>query len=198
MAFFKSETIRKSIHISSLVIPFTYRYLLGNKRLLGFTLLFVAFLVSLIVEFSRFWQKSFRKNFMRLFGLILRKHEWKDFTGATYLIFSGMLAVAFFEPTIAFCSMAFLSIGDTFAAIIGINFGKRKFLKVKKSLEGSLACFVSTFSFGLAFFWERPAMALVGALAATYAELWDVPVDDNVKIPLISGLVMTLFSIVIK
>ncbi len=199
MALFKlSETIRKSIHLSSLVIPFGYKYVLGNRKTLGFILLLLALTVSLVIEFSRFRQKSFRKNFMRLFALILRKHEWKDFTGATYLIFSSMLCIAFFDPLIAFCSIAFLSIGDTAAAMVGINMGKRKFLGLSKSLEGSLACFVTTFSFGLIFFWDRPAMALFGALAATVAEVWEIPVDDNVKIPLISGLVMSLLSVFIK
>lgn len=199
MAWFQlSETIRKSIHLSSLAIPFGYRYIVGNRKTLGFLLLFLSLFVSLIIEFSRFRQKSFRKNFMRLFGLILRKHEWRDFTGATYLIFSSMLCIAFFEPLIAFCAMAYLSIGDTAAAMVGINLGKRKFIGMSKSLEGSLACFVSTFSFGLIFFWDRPVMALFGALAATVAELWQIPVDDNVKIPLISGFVMSLLSIFVK
>lgn len=191
-----SETIRKSIHISSLLIPFAYRYLLHYNRRIGFLLLFLALVVSLIVEFSRFWQKSFRKNFRRLFGLILRRHEWRDFTGATYLIFSSMLCVAFFEPTIAFCAMAFVSIGDTFAAMVGINFGVRKFKGMSKSLEGSLACFISTLIFGL-FFLPGPVLAIGGALAATFAELWDIPVDDNVKIPLISGLAISILSIII-
>lgn len=191
-----SETIRKSIHISSLLIPFSYKYLLHFNRRIGFLLLFLALLVTLAVEFSRFWQKSFRKNFRRLFGLILRRHEWRDFTGATYLIFSSMLCVAFFEPTIAFCAMAFVSIGDTFAAMIGLNFGKRKFLGMSKSLEGSMACFVSTLIFGL-FFLPNPVIAVGGALTASLAELWDIPVDDNVKIPLISGLAMSLLRIII-
>ncbi len=192
-----SETIRKSIHISSLIIPLTYKYIITFERQkLAFFLLLIALIISLAIEFGRFWQKSFRKNFMRLFGLILRKHEWKDFTGATYLIFSSMLCVAFFRPDVAFCAMAFVSIGDTFAAMIGINFGKRKFLGMNKSLEGSIACFCSTFIFAL-IFGLHPIVAVVGALAAALAEVWNIPVDDNVKIPLISGIAMTFMGIII-
>jgi len=192
-----SETIRKSIHISSLIIPLTYKYIITFERQkLAFFLLLIALIISLAIEFGRFWQKSFRKIFMRLFGLILRKHEWKDFTGATYLIFSSMLCVAFFRPDVAFCAMAFVSIGDTFAAMIGINFGKRKFLGMNKSLEGSIACFCSTFIFAL-IFGLHPIVAVVGALAAALAEVWNIPVDDNVKIPLISGIAMTFMGIII-
>lgn len=192
-----SETLRKSIHISSLVIPFSYRYLLWFNRKLAFSLLLVAFTISLIIEFHRFWQKGFRKTFHKLFGMILRKHEMKDFTGATYLLFSAMLCVAFFpDPLIASCSMAFLSIGDTFAALVGMSLGKRKFLGISKSLEGSLACFVSCLIFGLLWM-GNPVLVLGGALAATLAELGRIPLDDNLKIPLSAGLVMTGLSIII-
>lgn len=198
-----SETLRKSIHISSLIIPISYRYLMGFNRRLAFSLLLLAFTVSIIIEFHRFWQKRFRKTFNRMFGLILRRHERKDFTGATYLLFSGMICVAFLEPLISSCAMAFLSIGDTFAAMVGMNFGKRKFLGLSKSLEGSLACFVSCLVFGLLWLNSSPyqssfiALALGGSLAATLAELWRLPLDDNLKIPFVSGLVMTGLSIII-
>jgi len=191
-----SETLRKSIHISSLVIPFTYRYLIGFNRRLGFSLLLIAFTISMIIEFHRFWQRGFRKTFHKIFGLILRRHEMRDFTGATYLLFSAMLCVAFFEPLIASCAIAFLSIGDTFAALIGMNFGKRKFLGVSKSLEGSIACFVSCLIFGLLWM-KNPVLALGGALTATLAEMSKIPIDDNLKIPLSAGVVITALSIII-
>jgi len=190
------ESIRKSIHLSSLIIPFGYKYIMHFNRRMAFTILLGALVLALIIEFYRFWQPSFRKVFLRLFGLILRRHEKKDFTGATYLLFSSMLCIAFFPAQIAFCAIAFLAIGDTFAAMVGINFGKRKFLGMSKSLEGSLACFVSTLVFGV-FFLDHPLIAVGGAFAATLAELLPIPVDDNVKIPLISGFSMVALSIVI-
>lgn len=192
-----SETLRKSIHIGSLMIPMFYRYILGfEHRNQMFYLLLAAFVVSLVIEFHRLWQKSFRKTFWRMFGIVLRRHEVRDFTGATYLLFSAMICVAFFEPNIAFLSMAFLSIGDTFAALIGINFGKRKFIGLSKSLEGSLACFVSCFIFGL-FYAGHPLLAFTGALAAALSELAKLPVDDNVEMPLASAIVMTLTKVFI-
>ncbi len=185
------ETLRKSIHLSSLLIPLGYRYVLDYNRKMMFYLLLAAFAGMLVIEFVRFWQRGFRKTFWWMFGLVLRKHELRDFTGATYLLFSAMLCVAFFEPNIAFCAMAFLSLGDTFAAMVGINFGKRKFRLVNKSLEGSLACFASCFIFGL-FYAENPVIACTGALAATLAELSPLPLDDNVEMPLASAIVMTV------
>jgi len=40
-----------------------------------------------------------------------------------------------------------------------------------------------------------PWVYTIGALSATLAELWIIPLDDNVKIPLISGLSMTFVHI---
>lgn len=191
-----SETLRKSIHLSSMVIPLSYRYLLGFNRRLGFALLLGALVISLVIEFHRFWQRSFRKTFHRVFGMILRKHEMRDFTGATYLLFSSMLCVAFMNPYIASAAIAFLSLGDTFAALVGINLGRRKFISGNKSLEGSIACFVACFIFGLLWL-QNPLLALGGALAATLAELSRIPLDDNILVPLGSGLVMTLMTVFI-
>ncbi len=180
-----------------MVIPLSYRYVIGfDNRRLAFSLLLLAFTISLVVEFYRFWQRNFRRTFNRVFGTILRRHEMKDFTGATYMLFSALLCVAFFSPPIASGAMALLSIGDTFAALVGMNFGKRRFGKLGKSLEGSLACFATCLIFAI--FWlQNPVLAFTGALAATLAELVNIPVDDNLRIPLISGLVMTLMQIII-
>lgn len=192
-----SETLRKSIHLGSLVIPFSYRFVIGfDNRRLAFSLLLIAFTISLVVEFYRFWQRDFRRTFHRVFGNILRRHEMKDFTGATFLLFSSLLCVAFFSPPIASASIALLSIGDTFAALVGMNFGKRRFGSLGKSLEGSLACFVTCLIFGILWL-SNPILALTGAVAATLAELINIPVDDNLRIPLISGLAVTMMQIVI-
>ena len=161
-----------------------------------FSLLLLAFIISMVVEFHRFWQRGFRKTFNRIFGLILRRHELRDLTGATYLLFSSMLCVALFEPLIASCAVAFLSVGDTFAALVGMNLGKRKFMGMSKSMEGSIACFVSCLIFGL-FWMKNPFLALGGAFTATIAELGGIPLDDNLKIPLGAGLIMTILSIII-
>jgi dolichol kinase len=132
---------------------------------------------------------------------MLRKHERRDFTGASYLLTSAIVCVAIFPPMIAFLAMCFLSIGDTFAAIIGMNFGKRKIRNTSKSFEGALACFITTLSFGILInynipidhiWYLNPIVVTCGAVAATIAETSNIDIDDNVKIPIISGIVMSI------
>jgi dolichol kinase len=193
-----TEYIRKAIHICSLAIPFTYRYILGYNRFLMFVLLMITLMTALSIELSRIQIPTFRKLYNKLFSLILRRHETRDFTGATFLVFASMLCVVFFNPAIAFLAISYLSIGDTFAAVVGLSTGKRKFIGQKKSLEGSLACFCSILAFSILFGTGiNPVIYTAGCLIATLSELWVVPVDDNVKIPLASGLVMTLINIIV-
>ena len=191
----KKELIRKSIHISSLLLPFSYRYLFHYHQKNAFLIVGSLTVLALVVEIIRLEHRTFKRIFYNMFGIMLRKHEIHDFTGATYLMVSATLCIAVFPEDIAFLSLCFLSIGDTLAAIIGISFGKRKLFGTSKSLEGSLACFVSTFIFAL--FFIDPTIAFFGAMAATLAEFSRLPIDDNIKIPITSGLVMSLVNILV-
>ncbi|NLA44533.1 MAG: phosphatidate cytidylyltransferase, partial [Candidatus Cloacimonetes bacterium] len=56
------ESLRKTIHLSSLIIPLGYRYVLNYNRNLMFSIMLVVFILMLVVEFYRLWQKSFRKT----------------------------------------------------------------------------------------------------------------------------------------
>ena len=185
-----TEFYRKAIHISSILLPIAYRYVFNYNRKLTILVFMILAVISVIVELLRLENRSFRKFFYSVFGIMLRRHEMNDFTGASYLLTSAIVCVAFFPKDIAFAAMSFLSIGDTMAALVGIHLGKRKFLNISKSFEGFLACFISTLIFGL--FFLNPFIAFFGSLTAAFAELLKVPIDDNVKIPILSGIAMMM------
>lgn len=196
----KSEIYRKAIHVSSLIIPFTFRYLLHSNVEVAVLYFLLPLSIGLLVfEILRLEHRTFKRFFWNFFGTVLRKHERSDFTGATYLLVSSMICISLFPKDIAFISLSFLAIGDTLAAIVGISLGKRKLPKSKKSIEGSLACFIGTFVFAMFFLnpqkYAIPLIALAGAIAATIAESSRIAIDDNVKIPIFSGLVMIVVNI---
>ncbi len=191
------EAFRKAIHISSLVIPLSYLYILHENRMWMFLVLLPLTLVAMTIEILRLENRTYRRIFYHLFGIILRKHEMNNFTGATYLLVSSLVCFAFFPgDKIAFFAISSLAIGDTFAAIVGILLGKRKIKGTNKSLEGSLACFISTFTYGL-LFRIHPVLCFVGALATTVAEASRIPMDDNIKIPVFTAIVMAVANIFI-
>lgn len=131
------ELIRKAIHLSSSIIPLSYWFLFERH----FTLQVVIFLALgfLTADFLRLRSDGIEKLFMRIFGSALRQHEKKNLTGATYVFTGSVVAIFLFPKEIAVPALLILSISDTLAALIGIPFGKHKFLK--KSAEGSTAFF---------------------------------------------------------
>ncbi|MBT4576153.1 MAG: phosphatidate cytidylyltransferase, partial [Candidatus Cloacimonetes bacterium] len=80
--------------------------------------------IALIIDVVRLEHKTSKRVFLNLVGILLRKHEIDNFTGATYMMISALLCIAFFPAEIAVASLAFLAIGDTLAALIGIPYGK--------------------------------------------------------------------------
>jgi dolichol kinase len=164
-----------------------------NKRLAILVLLPLA-VIAVIIEIVRLENRTVKRIFYKTFGIMLRKHEMVDFTGASYLLTSSVFTIVLFPREIAFAALSFLSVGDTMAAIIGTRYGRRKIIGTNKSLEGALACFSSCFAYVLAF-GLHPNIALAGALAATISELSSFPLDDNLRIPIVSGIVMSIVSI---
>jgi len=147
--------------------------------------------IALGVELLKVLLPAFRAMFIRIFSPILRSQEQRGgLTGATYYLIGSFLCILLFDKTLAIVCLCFLTLGDLFAALIGKQWGRIKLFS-RKSLEGSLACFIVCTAVAL-LIGLHPIVAIVGALVATLIELLPTGVDDNVTIPLISGLAMHL------
>ena len=182
------ELRRKSIHLLGLVVPILYFFTSRDLAIIG-----VGGLVTLALaaELLKSVAPAFRVIFLRIFSPILRSQEQKGgLTGATYFLIGSFLCILLFDKTLAIVCLCFLTLGDLFAALIGKQWGRIKLFS-RKSLEGSLACFVVCAAAAL-LIGLHPVVAIAGALVATLIELLPVGVDDNVTIPVTSGLAMHL------
>jgi len=113
--------------------------------------------------------------------------------GPLYFGLGIILVVLLFRYPIACASIAILTVGDSIAAIVGALFGKTHLqINYKKSLEGSLAGFVSAFF--VAMFYVPPAVAAVGAFVGMVFEALSTRVNDNLTIPISAALAMTMSS----
>ena len=186
-----NELIRKAIHLSSSIIPLSYWFLADRH----FTLRIVIFLALgfLTADYLRLKSGAIEKVFMRMFGSALRHHEKKNLTGATYVFTGSVVAIFLFPKEIAVPALLILSISDTLAALIGIPFGKHKFLK--KSVEGSTAFFISTLIILSIFFPEVIVINILIAAMVTLAEAYPMNLDDNFLIPIMSGILLSLASL---
>ena len=180
-----AELLRKSIHLSGLVLPVIYLFLDKPTMLV---LMGILTGLALAVELVKWCSPHFGEFFSRIFKPFLRRHERKGaMTGATYYLISAFLCIFLFAKTLAIVCIFFMILGDMAAALVGKMWGRTKLLG-RKSLEGSAACFVVCAAIALVKL--NPVIAIIGALVATIVELIPFPVDDNLTVPLISGAVM--------
>jgi dolichol kinase len=192
---FKQELIRKATHLGALVIPGGY-YILGLERMTAALIMLVIGLTMLLIDISRMRDWWLWRNVARhVIGSVIRKHEKDgDFTGATYILLSSALTIFLFQKPIAIAALSFIIVGDSFAAVIGRKYGRIKF--ANKSLEGSLGCLLGTVIVALLAPGIPLSVGLLGAVVATLVEAWPMGVDDNVAVPLMSGLAMHMVMIV--
>ncbi|MDM7992725.1 MAG: SEC59/DGK1/VTE5 family protein [Candidatus Fermentibacter sp.] len=194
---FSGELLRKAVHLASIVIPLAA--LLMEKTLLVMVLAGAALLL-LLVDYLKLRNHGFKAFFMSAFGELLRKHERQGgITGSTILVASAALTILVYRQETAVAALLFLSLGDSMAALVGRRYGRIR-LVCGRTLEGSLAALLSCLFASAVlllicpfFGWHLTPFALIaGSLAATVVELVDIPLDDNFRIPVISGLVMEL------
>lgn len=188
------ELIRKLTHLGALVIPGSY-YLLGLRKPVMLWIMVPLAVLMVIIDIARLTNRGFWRNFAKpILSPIIRPHEHHgDFTGATYILMSFCLTIALYSKPIALAAITFIIVGDALAALLGRKFGRIKFYK-NKTIAGSLGCFLGTLTVailapGLAF-----PVALLGAVVAVIFEAFSFGIDDNVTVPILSGLAMTLFE----
>ena len=194
---YKSEVLRKSIHLTSLSISFAYYYV---SREFALSLLIPATLIVVFADLLRYYYPPFSKLFYSVFGFMLRRHEVdkkkKNLNGATYVMIAVTLSVLFFPKAFVIPAVAVLIIGDIAAALIGRKWGKHKFLS--KSFEGTLAFFIA----GCIVILASPKVNgglpeyLIGFIAvATSAIAENISfgwADDNFTIPLTMCITMSI------
>jgi dolichol kinase len=184
----RRELQRKSIHLAMIIIPAWVYLVPKNWAVLG---LIIATSVTVVVDLLRLSDHRLKRFFLRLFRSLIRSHEEEHLLGSTYFMIAALLSVLVFDKLIAVSSMAFLVVGDTAAAVVGKKYGRSQFWG--KSLHGSLACFLSCLVIG-AVLLRQPWVIVAGAATATIVEALPVPMDDNMRVPIFSGLVMQLVA----
>lgn len=108
--------------------------------------------------------------------------------GALFFALGALFCLVFFPKTIVFIGLAVLALLDSVATIAGVRFGRTRIYN-HKSLEGTLAG-VAVTAAALCLL-VPPSAALVTAAVTGLAELVS-PVDDNLVIPVVACLVLTI------
>ena len=210
MALKKEEITRKLLHLFALTMPLGIFYIprMDISYTVPITILASVLGASIVVERLRLKFKPVQRLFFLFFGSLLRREEVAKTTGSTYVIAASLLCAVLFRnhTHISFIVLTLFILGDAIAAIVGLSVGKIKI--GKKSLEGSVACFIlcmillyAVFPFipGLLEAWGNRVpliFALAISLSITLFELIPLRVspkfiiNDNLAVPVITGYIV--------
>jgi dolichol kinase len=180
----KGESLRQLVHASGIFIVFLTWFL--NPVAVMLICIAIVVFVELIFRLDK------QKNIF-FFSEFLRQTKRKDDERGFIYFFLGIILTLFlFQSNIAVAnaSIIMLLFGDSASTIFGRRFGRHKLpFNKKKTVEGSIAFIVVGFAGALT---QIPAIpALFGAIFGSLTEAYS-PIDDNIPIPIVSGLVMSL------
>jgi dolichol kinase len=188
---------------------------LEPTRTIGFFILSSLFLFLVSVELLRFNIPAFQELFLKVAGPLIKEKEQNKINAAVPYILALALVCAFLPRDIVVLSLLYLTFGDPMAAYIGGKYGTIRFYN-GKSLQGTVGAMIGASIIGFGFMilitlffpansqlllWSEKGVnfssigiIIAGAIAAFIIEFVssDGFLDDNLTIPLGSGVVMTV------
>jgi phosphoserine phosphatase len=192
----KSYTFREVIHLGSYLIPILCHFFNIENRY--FIVLISS--VTIIYIFSEVTRRV-GLNFPLLSKItanaVIGEEKWGFATSPIFFALGVTLPLVIWNnnlirpPQIGYSAITILTLGDGTAKIIGKSIGKRvlPYNKTKK-IEGTLAGIAVSFFGSLLFI--SPYKALIASIITMILEGFPSPINDNVTIPLIAGLIITL------
>jgi phosphoserine phosphatase len=184
----KNDMIRETIHASGFFVP----VLASLVGIYPVTLMIcVVSALYFISELSRMNRKN-----LPVISAITRSAaspaELYEFAVAPlYFAIGIFITLVIFPAPVNGAAIAIFALGDSTASLFGRRISKKPLPFNKgKTLEGSLTGFFFAFLAGA--FFVSPALALIGAAVAMAIESLPLPVNDNVLIPLCTGLTLML------
>jgi diacylglycerol kinase (CTP) len=151
-----------------------------------------------------FWRARFAPlNFLilKVMGPLMRRSEKEGMSGLPFYALGASLTLFFFQKEIAILSIMFLVFSDPLSSFFGVLYGKDKILP-NKSLQGAVAGFFTCYLITLFFTMNNAAIdynillfsVLAGLIGACSELISAFNIDDNLTIPVMSGLGMTLLN----
>lgn len=183
-----NELIRETIHASGFFIPvlasFTGIYPIALMICVVSTLYFLS-------ELSRMNRKSMPVISAITRNAVLPTERYEFAAAPLYFAMGIFLTLLLFPVPVNGAAIAIFTLGDSTASLFGGLISKKPLPFNKgKTVEGSLAGFFFAFLAGI--FFVSPTLALIGATVAMAIESLPLPVNDNILIPLGTGLTLLL------
>ena len=203
---FFSELRRKAFNLIGSLIPIVYYFLDRETALIGLSIINA---ILLLIEWLRLNGK------IELPKLLLRPHENKQVAAYIYFQTAALISILVFDKTIAIAALLMLAFGDTASGLAGsiIKGGDIRNHDTKriviKPLPIMAAMFMVCLMTGLVLLslplakdmaYLTLLVYVAGAAGATIGDaiplrIYGRPVDDNLVIPLLSGVFMSVAGV---
>lgn len=191
MADLRKEVLRKTIHLFELPVVFGYVWVLNNYSQKT-AILAVTFLLLIVIKIEYFrinFQGKFKHDFFDFVTKsILRKHERDNLVGSTFFIIATIISFSAFQYKIALAAMLMTVFGDLVASLTGSAYGKKKIFK-EKSYVGTGCGLIANIIVGVVIFPQQLFLALIMAGTASFVEMINHKLDDNLTVPLFAGFI---------
>ena len=178
-----SELLRKVWHASSGVVLALAIYCISPNFFQSFAICAIYGLILVHTLKKKGYKIPVIDDYIGSFG---RGKELGD--NSLYFILGAFISSLFFSKIIAAVSVLILGFSDAVATLVGKKFGKHELYK-SKTLEGSLAFFISTFLIVSYFFGLIPG--LIAGVVLALIELFGGSYD-NLLIPVAGSLIIQL------
>ena len=180
---------RKLMHLAMAFVP-AAGWLLSYWLALALALALLV--ASLAVEGARRLWPWLNQVLWRLLPSVFRPWEGHRLLGSTWLAAGMAGTLLLYGRDVGGTAVLFAVWGDPVAELVGRRWGRPG---AAKTLSGSLGCLAACVLAGLVGVgWGGLSAwaALAGALVATAVERWAFPPDDNLWMPVLSGLAITI------
>jgi len=188
----KRDIIRETIHVGGFLVPVVSVYLVLSQSLVVFLILLVT-LLYVMSELARMQGFNVPVTSTITWNAAITPEIYEFVTSPIFFAVGIMFAMVLFPVSVAYASIAIFTLGDSIATLFGKIFGKHVYPYNKgKMIEGTIFGFV--FAWLGASLFVNPVKALVGAAAGMLVETLPTPLNDNLTIPLVSGLTLLILS----
>jgi diacylglycerol kinase (CTP) len=171
-----------------------------SQRFWAFVILGIA-TSGFLIDFVRNKVPLINKIVIRVIGPLMRRSERDGVSGLPFYALGISLSLFFFSRDIAIVSTMFLVISDPLSSFFGVLYGKDKLLP-NKSLQGAVAGFFTCYLITLFYAMNTTTLGshllvfsiVAGVIGAASELVSAFNIDDNLTIPVLSGLGLTLLN----
>ena len=184
------EVKRKLFHSLAMILPIMYY---STSFYPTIAILMIANIVVLTIDINRHSNRKIQGLVDKFFLPIMKEHEkcsTGKLSGMSFMFLGFLLTALCFKKNIVILSWLILIICDSCASLVGKTYGAPT--KYGKSLEGSLAFFLSAFALYLIsqFFFDLHISFLrvvIAIVITSIAEFFSnkIGVDDNFLVPVV-------------